>query len=353
MARVRPLFLHIGASKTGTSSLQKGLFQSTTALAGTGLGIPLDSRRAHVRNILRPLGWRTSEGFVAEPKPRQLRKNAKDIAKVSGDQVLLTCEDLCEADPARIELLISSLRKVGFEPRVVLTLRNLGAVVPSEYQQFLKHRMTLTYSEFLEGIRNHSGRWANHFWQRQDAAAIAQRFAAEVGAENLDIIVTPDFKTDPGGLVRLFSQVVGFDPTLLKLPEGDVNASWGVVEAEVYRRTNLALGDRMPNYDKDYQEGLRWPLVKGVLPRKASSKFSVPLGDVAWIREEAIRQHSALVAGGYRISGDADSLIPSTDFGADVPEASDAEVAEAATQALANFAVFALQRQQRRIAGSK
>ena len=112
MARVRPLFLHIGASKTGTSSLQMGLFQTADALGRTGLAIPLDSRRAHVQNLLRPLGWRTAEGFVEQPRPRRLKQAAKSIAKAPGDRVLLTCEDLCEADSPRIELLISSLRIV-------------------------------------------------------------------------------------------------------------------------------------------------------------------------------------------------------------------------------------------------
>ena len=60
----RLLTLHIGASKTGTSSLQRGLFGSADQLASQGIGVPLESRHAHVERVLRPLGWVTASGFV-------------------------------------------------------------------------------------------------------------------------------------------------------------------------------------------------------------------------------------------------------------------------------------------------
>ena len=68
----RPLYLHVGASKTGTSALQRGLFDSVGELADQGIGVPLTDRHDHVRQVLRPLGWVTAAGFTRDVRPEQL-----------------------------------------------------------------------------------------------------------------------------------------------------------------------------------------------------------------------------------------------------------------------------------------
>ena len=59
----RQLFLHVGASKTGTSSLQAGLVASKDALSAAGVGLPFALRQAKVRRLLKPLGWAIAAGF--------------------------------------------------------------------------------------------------------------------------------------------------------------------------------------------------------------------------------------------------------------------------------------------------
>jgi hypothetical protein len=341
---MRPLLLHIGASKTGTSSLQRGLFGSVPALAGQGVGVPLASRHAHVEQVLRPLGWRTAEGFVDDPEPGALKTLGRRLRKQDGDRLLMTCEDLCEADPTRIRTLHDVFADAGLEPRVVLTLRGLASVVPSEWQQFLKHRMRLDYPTFLERVRERRGRWAAHFWQRQDAVEICRRWADVVGQERLDVIVTPQRSRDPEGLYRLFGGVVGFDPATMSWPERDVNASWGYVEAEVYRRLNVALDGRLPHYERAYQPTVRWPLVKGVLPRGASTRIPLPPDHLPWVRETAEAQVAWLAGSGIRVHGDLSDLVPGDDAAAPLPALDEADVARAAVETLANFAVHTRKR---------
>ncbi len=334
----RTCFVHIGASKTGTSALQRGLFDSIDQLAEQDVGVPFVGRRPHVEQLLRPLGWRTAQGFVDDPGPGRLRRATKTLKRTSGERLLITCEDMCEADADRIRVWADLLAGQGLQPRVVLSLRNLASVVPSEWQQYLKHRLPLSYPEFLERVREREGRWADHFWQRQDAVEICRRWGEVVGLDNLDVVVTPPRSHDPQALYRFFGQVIGFDPDALSWPERDVNASWGYVEAEVYRRVNVALGDRLPHYDRAYQPTVRWPFVKGVLPRRASARIPLPPEHLPWVAEVA-EQQAAWLRGHVRVHGDLTDLVPTADATSPLPDLPEAEVAAAAVETLANFAV--------------
>jgi hypothetical protein len=52
----RPLYLHIGVGKSGTSAFQRYLWRAADALAAEGVGLPFVGRSEHVRNVLVPLG---------------------------------------------------------------------------------------------------------------------------------------------------------------------------------------------------------------------------------------------------------------------------------------------------------
>ena len=343
----RPLYLHIGASKTGTSALQRGLFASIPSLAEQGIGMPWHDRNEHAQALLRPLGWVTAAGFVRDPKEQRLRKAVKHVDTVKGERVLVTCEDLCELTDERLDLLVTAFESIGAEPRVVLSVRGLASVIPSEWQQFLKHRLDLDYPTFLDRVHERKGRWAKHFWLRQDVEAICRRWSDRVGTENLDVVVTPDRATDPTGLYRIFGQTVGFDPDRMSWPEKDINASWGYVDAEVYRRVNAALGDRLKKYERDYQPAVRWPFVKGALPRGRGSRIPLPPEHLDWVAETASSHVAYLESSGIRVHGDLSLLVPGPDAAAPLPPLDEAAVASAAIETLANYTVDSWKKRSR------
>ncbi len=344
----RLLHLHIGASKTGTSSLQRGLFGSAEELAAQGIGVPLGGRPAHVERLLRPLGWVTASGFVDDYPSDALAPLVPVLKGTKGDRLLMTCEDLCEADHGRIEVVRHLAERAGLRLRVVLTLRGLASVVPSEWQQYLKHRMTLDYPTFLERLRDDRGRWAHHFWLRQDAVEICRRWGAVVGDDAIDVIVTPPRSRDAEGLYRLFGSVVGFDPAVMRWPDKDVNSSWGYTEAELYRRVNEALGGRLKDYENVYQPAVRWPFVKGVLRKGASARIPLPPEALPWVTERAEQQVAWLRDSGLRVHGELADLVPGPDAAAPLPEIDDAELAAAAVDTLANLAVHHQRPRKRR-----
>lgn len=335
----RPLYLHVGASKTGTSALQRGIFDSGPALARQGIGLPLERRVEHVRHLLRPLGWRPALGFTEQPRPRRLEELVARVRRTPGDRLLLTCEDLCEADEDRILVLVRALERAGVEPRVVLTVRGLVSVVPSEWQQLIKRRLDIDYPTFLDRIRDRSGVWAEQFWQRQDTVATCQRWAKVLGEDHLDVVVTPSRAVDPGGLYRLFGEVVGFDPDTLQWPEKDINASWGYTEAEVFRRLNATLGRRLPRHKPAYHVAVRRPMV-AALPRKASARIPFPPEHLDWLTELTRSHVDWLHDHRVRVHGDAEGLVPDPAAARPLPELDEAELGRAAIDALANVVVF-------------
>jgi hypothetical protein len=130
---------------------------------------------------------------------------------------------------------------------VVVAARDWAQQLPSEWQQFLKERLTIDYETFLAGVRDRKGPAGRRFWRRQDVLEIARRWGDSLDPKRVHIIVVPSAAVDRDAVHRLFAEVVGFDSSSLSVPERDINASFGYTEAEVLRRLNAALGARLPD----------------------------------------------------------------------------------------------------------
>lgn len=331
----RPLFIHVGSSKTGTSALQEGLWQSKEHLAAQGVGLPYVGRRHHGQRLLRPLGWRPAQGFAAEIDHERVARLPKVWGRVEAERLLISNEDLAELPEDLIGLMLDAAAEADLDVHVVLTARDWSKQLPSEWQQFLKHRMTTTYPDFLADVRDRRGHDAEHFWVRQDVVDITARWGARLAPDHVHVISVPSRAEDENGVFRLFGEAVGFDALGLTPPATDVNASYGYVEAEVLRRLNLKLGQRASSYEGVYYPAIRLPLIRGVLPRSASARITLPPEHLDWVRELGTRQVAALKAAGYRLYGDVDRLVAGEDSAAELPALDEQQVTDAAFETLA------------------
>ncbi|UDY24550.1 hypothetical protein [Nocardioides sp. Kera G14] len=347
----RPLFVHLGTSKSGTSSLQAGIWNSVEAMAAAGVGLPFRTRGAHLDGLLRPLGWRPVDAFDGAVDEALLAGVPARLRETPGDLLLVTNEDLAEVGPSQAARIVELASEADLEVHLVLTMRGWADQIPSEYQQFIKHRMTLTYPEFLGDVRRHSdgsgGEWAERYWRRQDPGRILDAWAGLVPAERTHVISVPPFKVDPDGVFRMMGEAVGFDDSVIERPTRALNSSYGVVEAEVWRRVNLALGDRLPDFVRDYGRNVRYPFVLGSLPTQASARFTLPPEELGWVTEYAQRSIDELRSRAYVVHGDLDGLLPREGVAKPLVVPTTEEVAEAAVKLVADFAVYTSGRVER------
>jgi hypothetical protein len=343
----RDLYLHIGASKSGTSSLQWGLRVSRAALAEQGLGLPYPSRKAGWSRILRPLGWEAVEGFPRPVDEGELQRTIQRIADSSGDRLLVTVEDLAELDEARVESLVGRLEQVSnLRVHIVVTIRDWSRTLPSDWQQQLKRRMTTDYLTYLVQVREDAGPEARMFRMRQDLASICSRWATRVPPDRIHVVPVGTPRQDADSLFRDFADVVGIDHESIRRPTKTVNHSYGFLECEVLRRLNLSLGSRLGDVRQEYNPGVRRILAAGALDRWGHQRVTLPPEHLDWVQEEMRRQVRVVRELGVHEQSDLDLLVPSADAAKPLPEIDDAELARVAIETLAGFAAKSFKQRQ-------
>jgi hypothetical protein len=332
----RPLYLHVGSRKTGTGSLQQALWNSTEALAAQGVGTPLVGRQPHVRELLHPLGWRYGPGFGRALDREGLENLGAKLRRAPGERVLLSIEDLAEAGSTEISAFMNVI-EAAFEVRIVVSARDWAQQLPSEWQEVLKERVVLDYETFLARVRDRDGAEADRFWRRQDVLGICERWGARLKPAQIHVITVPPVSVERDAVYRLFAEVVGFDPSSLARPTRDINASFGYTEAEMLRRLNVALADRLP--DQEYTAAIRSTLVNKVLVRGASPRIPLPPHHVEWVRRTSAERLDKIVDRGYRLHGDHTLLVPALDVGRPIPSVDGTTIGEAALRTLGDYAI--------------
>jgi len=126
------LLLHVGVHKTGTTSLQAALADARPELARYGVTYP-GNREAHHPAALavldRTWGWKDKGG---KPTPRgRFEKLQSQVNDASG-RIVVSSEFFCEAQVEAASKAIADLG--GDRVQVVITLRNLGRLLPSSWR---------------------------------------------------------------------------------------------------------------------------------------------------------------------------------------------------------------------------
>jgi hypothetical protein len=337
----KTVFLHVGCRKSGTSALQLGLSRGADQLRAHGMAQPLAGRGEVVRGLVKPLeGARGGDESAAR---EAVAKLASTIRRSNQPRHLITLEALAELPPEATSIVIQGLAE--FDTRVVLTVRPWALTIPSEWQQLVKSRFTGEYGDFTaavvapdraEGILAEEAR---RFHRRQDMSDIVRRWRAADPELPVHVVLVPsDLDTRPD-LNQLFCEVVGSDSAHLAVPERMVNQSLSHQDAEVLRRVNLALGDRLQNLRGNYRYSVRkWIAVDAMMRKSGGSRIRLPQELEEWACKESARQLKAVVSAGCHVVGDAESYLHPTLRGDDFVPATDAEIVEAAAATLANLA---------------
>ncbi|MGI8612470.1 MAG: hypothetical protein ACR2KL_00750 [Nocardioidaceae bacterium] len=302
--------LHIGLHKTGTTYLQGVLRANRERLAVQGVDFPGGPKGPQHTFAVYDLFGRRPRGTGDDRIAGQWQAMTRALTGSALPVRLLSEEALSLATPAQVRKAVRAL--AGTDVHVVATVRDLGRVAVSAWQEDVKTDETWTWREYADALADPAARGkapARGFWLRQDVPAVLASWAAEVGVERVHVVTVPPAGVDPASLLARFGEAVGFDPATLTEPARWENHSVGVAGTEVLRRMNELLHRRLNQ--RQYHDVVETTLAP-ILAGADGSSLVLPPQDRDWVEREADRMIEALRTVGYPLYGSLEELRPAS-----------------------------------------
>ena len=300
--------MHIGEPKTGTTFLQRAMWDNRARLAAQGVLLPGYRRQDHnrasrdLREAPRPASdpadpW-TGEWDVLVGQALL----APRVAVIS-DEVLAAC------NPPQADRAVRSLLEA--EAHVILTVRDFATLLPAEWQETVKCRGTAGWEEWLSGVidaASADSRRLQPFWMLHDTLAILDMWSRLLPPDQVHVITMPRQGQD-GTLWTRFASVLGVDPGRVDLTGARANSSLGIGEAEFLRRMNEALPEELPDWF--YTRTIKRVLAHDVLDaRLRRGRLVVPPHLQDWVRQQSEILVAGLRESKFHIVGDLGELVP-------------------------------------------
>jgi len=327
-----PVFLHVGSPKTGTTFLQNVLWDQRALAEQQGLLLP--GRRFH-DHYLATLDVRDLASTPTAP-PEAAGRWAALVAEADGwaGRTLISHELFASATAEQARRAVAAFG--DREVHIVLTARDLVRQVPAEWQEHIKHRSTVTMERFLDDLRADRGH-RTWFWQVQDFADVLRRWGAAVPAERVHVVTVPPPGADAGTLWTRFATLLGLDPASFDTTASRSNSSLGLEQAELLRRVNAELGDRVP-LPGPYPQLAKNVLAHRLLAGRPGTRLVLDEAADTFARERSAEIVADLRALGYDVVGDLDELVPApADAPASIPAPSEADLAAEGVAAIAGL----------------
>jgi hypothetical protein len=327
------VLLHIGPHKTGTTALQGAFHISRDALDANGVHYAGRNRQP----MLAALAVTGRPGRKGDPsaQPKHWEALQDEVAAYRGRQrVVISSEFFADAldDAARI-----TVEKLGGpDVHVVLTLRPLVRIMPSQWQQYVQNGMRMDYQDWLDHMLRKPPyeEPSPTFWNRHDHLRLMKRWVAAAGPKNVTVIAVDD--SDRTMLMRTFEQLLALPERTLLPEEGIANRSLSLPEVELIRLLNIEFKrHKWSNalYGRVVRNGIAKPLQATREPASEEPRIVTP----RWAQERAAaigkQMAGEIASSGVRVVGDLEALYrlpPATaeeELGADPVLALPAEAA--------------------------
>jgi hypothetical protein len=331
--------LHIGLLKSGTSFIQSQLRHHHPGLAEDGILIPGGRHWERQVSATRDLVARPGPVPANEPTTHTWDWLAQGARDWSGPGVIVSMEFLSFARPKAILRALASL--APREVEIVVTARDLGRVLPAQWQETVQNHRTWTWPEYLASLREQPGsdpRAARSFWFIHDLPRILGRWL-DAGDAPVTVVTVPPRGAAPDLLWRRFCSAVQIDADRFPpTAERGANTSLGVNGAELTRRVTALANERLT--PQAYRREIKTFLSKSVLAQLDDARFGLPVEAYHWAQDRSqdiIEQVRRL---GVRVVGDLDELWPTPPGGVErEPDRFDTDgMLDAAVEALVAFA---------------
>jgi hypothetical protein len=304
----RRVFLHVGSPKTGTTYLQNILWAQKQVAAEQGLLLPLERFADHYLATLDVRGQASRR--VHPPRAQGIwQRLVAEAVDWSGD-VLVSHELFAAATAEQAEAAVRSFPG-DVEVHVVLTTRDLVRQMSAEWQEHVKHRSVQTFGEFVAAVRADTRR-ESWFWRVQDFAGVAERWGSTLPPAQVHVVTVPPPGAPPETLWSRYATLLGLDPTSFDTEVSRSNTSLGVEQAELLRRVNLELGDRLP-LPGPYPTVVKDVLAHRVLAARPGTRLALTLSDTEYALEQSHAVAERIRSLDVDVVGSLDELVPDAD----------------------------------------
>jgi hypothetical protein len=295
--------VHIGPHKTGTTTLQAAFHLARRDALRQGVRYAGPNRQpVHAAQAVAAI-----RDGSEPPRIRSWRHLVGDVLRAKEPRVVISSEWFSEARAAGIRRIATDLDPARIH--VAVTLRPLGRILASQWQQLAQSGWSTPFDRWLETIfRNPDAAEGARFWHRHAHGRLVKRWVEVVGPDRLTVVVVDD--RDRGAMLRAFERLTGLEVGTLVAPDDRRNRSLTLAEVELVRelhRTLKPLGLESTDRLNLVLFGIAGHL-KLRVPDAAEARIETP----GWAVEEsaavARKAVAEIRATGVRVIGDLDSL---------------------------------------------
>ncbi len=303
---MRPrVFLHVGSPKTGTTFLQDVLWSQRATAREQGLLLPGERFHDHFLATLDVRGM--ADDPIYPERAREMWERLVSEAVAWGGNALISHELFAGATAEQARGAVAAVADRA-EVHVVVTARDHVRQVSAEWQEHVKHRSAATFEAFVREVREDRAR-TSWFWQVQDYAGVLERWGADLPVEQLHVVTVPPSGADPDILWDRFARLIGVDPAAFDTALERSNSSLGVEQAELLRRVNVELGDRLP-LPGPYPLVVKNVLAHRILEARQGTRLALTPDDQAYAAGESRAIAERLTTTGVDVVGDLGDLVP-------------------------------------------
>jgi hypothetical protein len=307
----RRVYLHIGEPKTGTTFVQRAMWDSRAGLAAQGVVLPGYNDRDHFRASRDLRGVTRLDSDPTDRWAGEWDVLAGQALRVPG-AALISNELLAACTDRQADRAVRSLLPAEVQVHIVLTARDIASLLPAEWQEAVKCRDTVPWEQWLDAVISTAPdpdrRCRSFFWAVHDTLAILEMWSRHIPPDQVHVITVPR-RAPAGALWARFASALGIESGGTGPPQARVNTSLGLAEAEFLRRLNETLPGEMPDWF--YTHDIRRILARDVLhTQPPRARLTLPPGRHGWAREQAEILVAGLRDSKYHIVGDLGELLP-------------------------------------------
>ena len=236
------IMLHIGAHKTGTTSLQAALFAASKQLEEQGVINLVADGDETANPAARAVQRLPSSGSAGAPVDYNVWTTLVRQAQAHPNQLVsISAEAFAVSESLVIKKIVNDL---GLDRlQVVITLRPLGKILPSQWQQDLHGAwLSVEFEEWLRQTLKEARpikkigplQVPHQFWFRHRHDALLQRWIDAVGRDRITLVVADDQRKS--SLLEHFEKLLSLSAGILTSTGITRNQSMTLPEMQIMQR---------------------------------------------------------------------------------------------------------------------